>query len=215
MVRLGKTAYGEALAFQWEMLEKRQHHMIRDTLILTEHPAVITLGIRGRREHILLSPEELEQNGVELFEINRGGDVTYHGPGQIVGYPVFHLDFIGKNIRKFVWMIEEVFLRLLDREFGIQAHREEGIHTGIWVNNEKITAIGIAVKRWVTMHGFAFNVGTDLSHFNWIFPCGIPDRGVTSLEKLMDQPMDFFEVNRMVEFYFQEVFGGDHGNDQA
>lgn len=208
--KLGRVDYDKALAMQEDLLNKRQEKMIPDTLLILEHPPVITLGRRGKYENILLPLEMLAANGVKTYEVSRGGDVTYHGPGQVIGYPIVDISEQGRDIKQFVWNIEEVFIRLLHGEFGIAAHREEKKFTGVWVGDEKITAIGIAVKRWVTMHGFAFNVGTDLEHFSWINPCGITDRGVTSLRKLLNMEIDQSKAEDLVVKYFCEVFGYDY-----
>lgn len=207
IVRLGLMDYAEALRIQEKLLTLRQEDKIDDTLLLVEHPAVLTLGRRGEYSHILTSRQLLEASGVSIYEVNRGGDVTYHGPGQIVGYPIMDLAKQDKDVKKFVWNIEEVFIRLLKQEYGITAQRDENKYTGVWIGNEKITAIGIAVKRWVTMHGFAFNVNTHLEDFGWIIPCGLTDRSITSVQKLLGQHMDFDELNDMVMKYFCQVFG--------
>ncbi len=207
VVDLKTMSYGEALALQEKVLILRQRGEIEDTLLLVEHPPVLTLGARGNRSNILIPAEKLKSMGVEIYEVNRGGDVTYHGPGQIVGYPIMDLNNYGKDIRYFVGKLEEVFIRLLQKEYNIQASRGEKKYTGVWVGNEKITAIGISVKRWVTMHGFAFNVNTDLDHFKWIVPCGIADKGVTSLSKLLERKSDFDSVKKTVADTFCEIFG--------
>jgi lipoyl(octanoyl) transferase len=205
--RPGRVDYAAALAMQERLLEARQRNAVPDVLLLVEHPSVLTLGVRGDSANILVPEEELLAGGVAVHRVNRGGDVTYHGPGQIVGYPIVDLGNFGKDIKRYVWNVEEVFIRLLRERFGIRADREDKKYTGVWVGGEKITAIGIAVRRWVTMHGFAFNVSTELSHFKWINPCGITDRGVTSLEKLLGRRPDFQQTNDMVAEYFAEVFG--------
>lgn len=206
VVRAGFLDYRSSLDLQERTLRDRIDGKIPDTLILVEHPPVLTLGRRGEKSNILVDQEELAKKGIDVFEVNRGGDVTYHGPGQIVGYPVMDLKTKGGDIKGYVWGIEEVFIRLLSREFGITAYREEKKYTGVWVGSEKITAIGIAVKNMVTMHGFAFNVNTDLDHFHWINPCGITDKGVTSVEKLLGRKMNFASMNELVVRYFREVF---------
>ena len=206
ILRAGKMGYPEALALQERTLLLRQERKIPDTLILVEHPDVLTLGRRGDYANILLSRDILEKQGVAVHEVNRGGDVTYHGPGQIVGYPVMDLNLMGNDIKKYVYNIEEVFIRMLRKEFGIVSRREEKKFTGVWVGNEKIAAIGIAVKQHVTMHGFAFNANTDLSHFAWINPCGLTGTGVTSLQKLLGKPVDFTAVNDLIINYFCRVF---------
>ncbi len=206
ILRLGLRDYKEALDIQEKLMALRRNNSIGDTLILVEHPPVITLGRRGNRENIIVPKQMLDETKVSIYEVTRGGDVTYHGPGQIVGYPIMDLNNHSKDIKQFVSNIEEVFIRLLADNFAITAHRDEKKYTGVWVENEKITAIGIAVKHWVTMHGFAFNVNTDLSHFEWINPCGITDKGVTSLEKLTGQNQDFSRMQDMVTDYFCKVF---------
>lgn len=206
IVNLGKIDYAEALAIQEKQLFLRQQGRVQDTLILLEHPPVLTIGRRGSSSNILFPKQALESKGVSIYEVSRGGDVTYHGPGQIVGYPIMDLNNFGKDIKNFVYKIEEVFIRLLKNEYSIEANRDENKYTGVWVGNEKITAIGIAVKHWVTMHGFAFNVSTDLEHFKWINPCGITDKGVTSLQKLLGCQLDFEELNKQVFHYFCDVF---------
>lgn len=206
VVRLGRMDYGEALTLQETALALRQRGEAGDVLLLVEHQPVLTLGRRGEYSNIIIPREKLEAMGVSIYETSRGGDVTYHGPGQIVGYPIMDLNNFGRDVKEFVRLIEEAFIRLLKDEYGIEARREEKKYTGVWVGGDKITAIGIAVKRWVTMHGFAFNVNTDLSHFNWINPCGLTDRGVTSLEKLTGKVQDFERLNSLVAEYFCGVF---------
>lgn len=207
VVELGCCNYKTALQIQETLLRMRQQGQVEDTLLLLEHLPVITLGKRGEYTNILLPKAELKEQGVEIYEINRGGDVTYHGPGQIVGYPVIDLSRQGRDVKGFVHKLEELFIRILKEKYQIQAHREEKKYTGVWVENSKITAIGIAVKRWVTMHGFAFNVNTQLEHFQWINPCGITDKGVTSLQKLTGEHQDFHQLNSLTADYFCEVFG--------
>ena len=209
IVRLGKVAYAKALAVQETLLGMRQEGRIGDTLMLVEHPPVLTVGRRGSDANIKVSREWLADHGVSVYSVSRGGDVTYHGPGQIVGYPIMDLNYHGRDIRGFVSRLKDVFIRLLAEEYGIEATGGEREYTGVFVGDQKITAIGIAVKRWVTMHGFAFNVNTDLSHFDWIVPCGLADKGVTSLEKLVGSPQDFEGMNEMVARYFCEIFGMD------
>ena len=203
---LGRLEYGKALAIQEKLLALRQAGKTGDILLLVEHPPVLTVGRRGEYSNILLPVEELKAAGVEIFDVNRGGDVTYHGPGQIVGYPIMDLSGYDRDIKDYVGRIEDIFIRLLKEDYGIEAQRDEKKYTGVWVGNNKITAIGIAVKRWVTMHGFAFNVNTDLSHFRWINPCGITDKGVTSLAQLLGHPEDYEKLNGRVTWYFSQVF---------
>jgi lipoyl(octanoyl) transferase len=207
IAKLGRIDYAEALQLQEKLLELRQKGIVEDTFLLLEHSPVLTIGRRGTAENILVPFDDLMKKGVAIHEVNRGGDVTYHGPGQIVGYPIMDLNNFGKDIKEFVWKVEEVFIRLLDAEYAIKAERDEKKYTGVWVGNAKITAIGIAVKKWVTMHGFAFNVNTDLEHFKWIVPCGITDRGVTSLQKLLGHALDFERICDLVARTYCEVFG--------
>lgn len=206
VVNLGKMNYGEALSIQERLLCLRQHELISDTLILLEHPPVLTIGKSGSSANVLIPQEILKSNGISTYEVNRGGDVTYHGPGQIVGYPIIDLKNFDKDLKGFVWKVEDVFINLLNKEYGIKAYRDTNKYTGVWVENEKITAIGMSVKRWVTMHGFAFNINTNLDHFKWINPCGITDKGVTSIQRLLGHPIDFQEANMKALHYFCNVF---------
>ncbi|WP_105617465.1 lipoyl(octanoyl) transferase LipB [Vallitalea okinawensis] len=209
VLNLGRCPYNKALEIQWETLKKRQDNRIDDTLILVEHPPVITLGRQADRSHIIGAKNMLENNGIKIFEANRGGDVTYHGPGQIVGYPIFNLRESKRTLRQFVENLEEVFITLLSDKYNMSAYRNPK-HTGVWVGDSKITAIGLAVKRGVTMHGFAFNVSTNLNHFDFIIPCGIRDKGVTSVENLIGKKVDFDEEYKSVLEYFCKVFKCDY-----
>lgn len=208
VINLGRCEYEKALEIQYDILKKRQDGVIEDTLILVEHPPVITLGRQANKDNIIGSEKLRENNGIKTFETNRGGDVTYHGPGQIVGYPIFNIKQSKMGIRKFVENIEEVFIKLLKEKYNITANRNPK-HTGVWIGNSKIAAIGLAVKRGVTMHGFAFNVNTNLEHFNFIIPCGISHKDVTSVERLLGKPVDFDEEKNSVIKYFSEVFNYD------
>jgi lipoyl(octanoyl) transferase len=208
VLNLGRCDYKKALDIQYDILEKRQKDELGDTLILVEHPPVITLGRHAVESNIVVSEKYLNDNGISIYHIERGGDVTYHGPGQIVGYPIVDLRDKGIGIREFVEKLENTFITLLKDEYGI----DSGINPdfpGVWVGNSKITAVGLAVKRGVTMHGFAFNVNTDLEHFKLIVPCGIPSKGVTSLEKLTGSSIDFNHANKMVLDYFCNTFDYD------
>ncbi len=207
ILKLGRTDYGSALQIQEQLLALRQEKIITDTLLMTEHEAVLTIGKNGKHENIIASEDVLAKEGIEIFDIGRGGDVTYHGPGQIVGYPIIDLNGSKLGIKGYVEGIEDVFIRMLKEEYGIDAHREEKKYTGVWVGDEKITAIGIAVKRGVSMHGFAFNVNTNLAHFGLIHPCGITDKGVTSLQKLRGEAFDLGKLTDMTVRYFCEIFG--------
>ena len=203
--QLGLVSYAEALAVQEQLLVMRQQNRIGDLLLLLEHNPVITLGRKAKTEHILMPQEWLQKQQIEVYRTNRGGDVTYHGPGQIVGYMFIDLHHHGRSLRSFVHKLEQVFINLLERYYQINAFRDPD-HTGVWVSQGKITAIGLAVKRWVTMHGFAFNVNTNLEHFRWIVPCGIADKEVTSLAVLTGREIDLQGVYQQVLHSFCEFF---------
>lgn len=205
LVNLGVMDYKEAFDLQFKLLEKRKNEEIDDLLLLVEHPPVITLGRNAKEENILFSQKYLKDHNVDLVEINRGGDVTYHGPGQLVGYPIVNIKKQKLGIKDFVFKLEQIFIDLLNKEYNVEAVRDD-INNGVWVKEEKITAIGLAVKRWVTMHGFALNVSTDLDFFKLIVPCGIEGRGVTTLEKLTGKKIDINDISKIVEKYFIEEF---------
>jgi len=202
---LGHLAYAEALAVQQELHEARKRDEAPDTLLLVEHPHVITLG-RGANRANLLADEATRANfGVELFETGRGGDVTYHGPGQLVGYPLINLAPDRQDVRRYVRDLQEVLVRTA-RDFGVEAEARGGEHVGVWVGRDKLAAIGIRISRWVTMHGFALNVTTDLNYFRLIVPCGIRDYGVTSLAQLTGKQVLLPAVAERVTHHFGEVF---------
>jgi lipoyl(octanoyl) transferase len=175
-------------------------------LLLLQHPPVITLGVKTRndRSHVLATPAILEKEGVEVFETGRGGDVTYHGPGQLVGYPILDLRPDRCDVHQYVRDIEEVLIRTA-ATFGVVAGRSRGL-TGAWVGSEKLAAIGVRIARWITSHGFAFNVTTNLSHFGLIVPCGISDKGVTSLERVLGRAVPMAEVETAAIQAFAAVF---------
>jgi len=202
---LGLVEYSSALALQKQRVQERKAEIIPDTLILLEHPHVYTLGRNARRENLLITPEQLAGIGAAVFQTDRGGDITYHGPGQIVGYPVFNLAQHRRDIAWYMRCLEEVFIGVA-ADYGISAHRIEGL-TGVWVGNDKLAALGVHISRWVTSHGFALNVNTDLRYFDWIIPCGIRDKGVTSLEKLSGRSIEMSEVANRVVARFGAVFG--------
>jgi len=204
--RLGRIPYADALTLQRLLVEDRRTGRIDDLLLLLEHPHVLTLGVRGDggRSHILATPEALDSRGIEVHESGRGGDITYHGPGQIVGYPIMDLQPDRCDVHRYVRDIEEVLIRTAS-DYGVEAGRVEGL-TGVWVGREKLAAIGVRISRWVTSHGFAFNVTTDLEYFNLIVPCGIGDRRVTSLARLLGHPVDRVEVEDRIVAHFGEVF---------
>jgi lipoyl(octanoyl) transferase len=204
--RLGLVGYDEALALQRELVEERRAGRTPDLLLLLEHPPVITLGVRteSSRAHVVATDERLAQLGIAIHQTGRGGDVTYHGPGQIVGYPILDLRPDRCDVHRYVRDLEEVMIRTC-ADYGVSAGRVAGL-TGTWIGAEKIGAIGIRISRWITSHGFAFNVRTDLGHFRLIVPCGIPDRGVTSLEKAAGRSIPMGEVENTIVRRFAEVF---------
>jgi len=207
--RLGVVPYAEGLALQQELVSARKADRIPDQLLLLEHPPVITLGVKVRndRSHVLASEQLLDDAGVELFETGRGGDVTYHGPGQLVGYPIIDLRPDRCDVHKYVRDLEEVMIAAA-AVFGVSAARVAGL-TGAWVGRDKLAAIGVRISRWITSHGFAFNVDTDLSHFSLIVPCGIEDRGVTSLGRLLGRPPAMTAVEDAVIAAFAATFDRD------
>ena len=202
--RLGRVGYDAAWALQRELVAARQVGAAPDTLLLLEHPPVITLGRAGEAAHLLGSRAELERRGVGFIETDRGGDITFHGPGQIVGYAIVDLDARGRDLHRYLRDLESVPIRAL-AEFGIRAARIDGL-TGVWVGDAKVAAIGIRVSRWVTHHGFALNVDTDLSFFDLIVPCGIADKRVTSMEALLGRAVDRAEVEDALARAFEAVF---------
>lgn len=206
LIKLGQIDYPDALDLQLQLLKLRQLDKIEDTLLLLEHPPVITVGTAGKDGNILADEEILNSMGVTVHHISRGGDVTYHGPGQLVGYPILNLKEQDKDVKIFFRRLENTFIELLEKEYGIDAGRDPK-YPGVWVGNEKITALGCAVKRWVTMHGFAFNINTNLDHFHWINPCGILDKGVTSLQKLLGQAQNMERITELTAEYFTQQYG--------
>ena len=191
---------------QRALAEERRHDRIPDTLLLLQHPAVITVGNRGDggRSHIVAPAEHLANLGIDVHETGRGGDVTYHGPGQVVGYPILDLKPDRQDVHKYVRDLEEVMIRVC-AGYGIEAGRIQGL-SGAWVRGEKIGAIGVRISRWITSHGFAFNVNTNLEHFTLIVPCGIGDRGVTSLSKLLGREVAIDEVESAFVHHLAAVF---------
>jgi lipoyl(octanoyl) transferase len=208
--RLGLIGYERALDLQRELVDGRKRGEIPDQLLLLEHPDVITLGVKTRndRTHVLESDASLAEKGIALFETGRGGDVTYHGPGQLVGYPILDLNPHRRDVHRYVRDLEETLIQAV-ATFGIAAGQVPGL-TGIWVDTpdgqSKLAAIGVRISRWVTSHGFALNVNTDLSRFGLIVPCGIADKGVTSMERLLGRRLPMDEVAHAVEQAFTEVF---------
>jgi len=208
-IDLGLIGYAEAYTLQQRVVAARKAGAIEDMLLLCEHPHVITQGRNGKREHLLVSENVLRQKGVEYYETTRGGDITYHGPGQLVGYPILNLSAIRRDVVWYVRTLEEAMIRAT-AEFGISAERVAG-KTGIWVRagdtEEKLAAIGVHISRWVTSHGFAYNVSTDLRNFDLIVPCGIVDRKATSLEKLLERNVGEKEVAARIARHLGELLG--------
>ena len=224
---LGQIAYQKAWDYQQSLLKEvvdtkvANRRLVKENqpvgtipknyLLFCEHPPVYTLGKSGSMEHLLLNTQELDKRGIQFHKINRGGDITFHGLGQVVGYPIFDLDQFFTDVHKYVRFLEEVIIRTLS-DFDITGTRIEGF-TGVWLKgegmpNRKICAIGVHLSRWVTMHGFAFNVNTDLNFFNFIIPCGINDanKTVTSLAKELGTPVDIQYVKRQIKFHFSSLF---------
>jgi lipoyl(octanoyl) transferase len=203
---LGTVPYAEGVDLQKRLVEQRKTGEIPDQLLLLEHPPVITLGVKTRddRSHIVATPQMLEDEGVEVFESGRGGDVTYHGPGQLVGYPIIDLRPDRCDVHRYVRDLEEVLIQAVAR-FDVVAARMPGL-TGIWVGDKKLAAIGVRIARWITSHGFALNVTTKLEHFDFIVPCGITDKGVTSLEQLTGKAVAVEAVIAALTGAFASVF---------
>jgi lipoyl(octanoyl) transferase len=207
IVNLGRTDYKQCWDLQQRLLERRASGEVGDLLLLTEHNHVYTIGKGGDDDHLLANEEELRSKGVAVYHNDRGGDITYHGPGQLVGYPILDLNNYYLDLHRYLRDIEQVIIRTL-AGYGVQASRDAD-YTGVWVGIDKICAIGVKTSRWVTMHGFAFNINTDLSHFGRIIPCGIFDKGVTSLKQLLGREVEVREVGRQVAVEFGCVFGSE------
>lgn len=205
--RLGRVLYREAWALQQDLAARRKAQQIPDALLLLEHASVITLGRNAKREHLISPAEILEAQDIEVVETDRGGDITYHGPGQLIGYPILDLSSIRKDVVWYVRTLEEALIRTAE-DFGIEAQRTQGL-TGVWVNGAKLAAIGVHISRWVTSHGFALNLETDLSNFRHIVPCGIVACPVTSFRELLRRPVDRFAVEERIIQHMGELFGLD------
>ena len=203
---LGRVPYGEALELQEKLVARRRSGEVGDRLLLLEHPHVITMGSAAREEHLLLGRPELAARGISLFASGRGGDVTYHGPGQLVGYPVLRLEEERRDLHRYLRDLEEVLIRGV-ASLGVEGGRAEGL-TGVWAEGAKLAAIGVRVSSgWITSHGFALNVAPDLRYFDAILPCGLPGARVTSLSELLSRDVSFAEVIPKVAGAFEEVFG--------
>lgn len=200
----GIVSYDEGLGLQELAVERLRSGEAPEQLLLLEHPHVFTLGRGADANNILADQDQLQTNSVEVHETGRGGDVTYHGPGQLVGYPIINLKPDRCDVHRYVRDLEEVLIRTI-ADYGIEGGRIEGL-TGVWVGNEKIAAIGVRIARWITSHGFALNVNTDLKFFQMIVPCGITDKGVTSISRLVGRDVDLSEVAVIAARHFGEVF---------
>ena len=200
----GPVPYGPANEAMHRLAERRLAGEIPDTVILLEHPPVFTAGRRARPEELLWSPDELAARGAEVYRIDRGGAFTFHGPGQLVGYPILDLRPDRCDVHRYVRDLEDVMIRAA-ASFGVSAERSAGL-TGVWVDNEKLAAIGVRIARWITSHGFAFNVNTNLAHFELIVPCGLADKRVTSLAKLLGRTVEVAEVQTALVDGFLAVF---------
>ncbi|HOI29823.1 MAG TPA: lipoyl(octanoyl) transferase LipB [Melioribacteraceae bacterium] len=205
---LGLVDYKVAWDLQKEIFNLRLQGEINDTFFLLEHPHTYTLGKVADKENLISNEEQLKELGVNVYEIDRGGDITYHGPGQIVGYPIISLNDWKQDTHEYLRGLEEVIM-MTCIEYGIKTERNPK-YTGVWIGQRKIAAIGIKVSRWITMHGFAFNINTDLNYFGGIIPCGIRDKEVTSLQKELGREISLTEVKEKLVDNFKKVFGYDH-----
>lgn len=212
---LGIIDYKEAWDYQEKLFtqklqEKKDHLTPENHLLLCEHPAVFTLGKSGQDSNLLITQNLLDQKGIQYYKINRGGDITFHGPGQIVGYPILDLEQFKLGVKEYIYLMEEVIIKTLS-DYNINSDRLDGA-IGVWLDTDKpsarkICAIGVKASRHITMHGFAFNVNTDLNFYSLINPCGFTDKGVTSLAKELGHELDLSEVHQKIKHYFAEVFG--------
>jgi len=202
--QLGLIGYSDAYYLQRELHQRISDGEVTDTLLLLEHPPTITIGKSSKLENVLASQAQLTKEGITLFFVGRGGDVTYHGPGQLVAYPIIDLRKRGRDVHKYLRDLEEVIIRTLN-DFGIKSCRDVA-HAGVWINNEEIAAIGLSIRRWVTMHGFALNVNTDLEPFSLINPCGFSDRRATSMSHLLSQKISMAALTERLLAHFAQVF---------
>lgn len=202
---LGKIDYKVAWDLQKEIFDLRLHNKTEDTFFLLEHPHTYTLGKVADKENLISTSEQLKELGISVYEIDRGGDITYHGPGQIVGYPIIKLSDWKEDTHEYLRALEEVIIKTCS-EYGLSTNRKPK-YTGVWLGERKIAAIGIKVSRWITMHGFAFNVNTDLNYFGGIIPCGIKDKDVTSLQRELGKEIEINEVKEKLVKNFQKIFG--------
>jgi lipoate-protein ligase B len=199
--------YKKAWDLQHDLWSRRVKGDLPDLLLFLEHPHVITLGRRGNRSHLIASPEVLEEMKIPIFHVERGGDVTYHGPGQLVVYPIFNLKEYGYRLIRYVDQLEEVILCVL-KDFGMDG-RKDSLNRGVWVNGDKIASIGVAIKRWVSFHGFSLNYETDLKYFDLIHPCGLVGKKMTSMTEILGEKITRKSLTERICFYFKEVFQKD------
>ncbi len=204
---LGLIDYQKAWDLQHELWQKRVDGELPDLFLILEHPHVITLGRRGNRSFLVATDQQLEKMNVPIFHVERGGDVTYHGPGQIVGYPILNLKDYGYRLIRYVGQLEDVILSTLE-DFAIRGSRNE-LNRGVWIGNEKIASIGVAIKRWVSFHGFALNYGTNLNYFDLIHPCGLEGIKMTSIEKVLGRKIDREVLTEKIVFHFRKNFQGE------
>jgi len=207
IIDVGLMDYQKAWEFQHQLWERRVKDELPDMLLILEHPHVITLGRRGNRSHLLVSPEVLEEMKVSLFHVERGGDVTYHGPGQLVIYPILDLKKYGYRLIRYIDQLEEVVLCVL-KDFGIKGKRDP-LNRGVWVDGEKIASVGVAIKRWVSFHGFSLNYETNLKYFELINPCGLEGKKMTSMGKILGERISRDELTQRLSIHFKEIFQRD------
>jgi len=204
ILNLGLMDYGKAWDLQHDLWSRRVQGELPDLLLLLEHPHVITLGRRGNRSHLIVSPEVLEAMKIPIFHVERGGDITYHGPGQMMVYPILDLKDYGYRLIRYIDQLEEVILHVL-KDFGIDGRRDPS-NRGVWVNSDKIASIGVAIKRWVSFHGFSLNYETDLKYFDLINPCGLEGKKVTSMAKILGKKISREELAEKISYYFKGIF---------
>jgi lipoate-protein ligase B len=207
IIDLGLIDYQKAWDLQHVLWSKRVEGELPDLLLFLEHPHVITLGRRGNRSHLLASQEVLEAMRIPIFHVERGGDVTYHGPGQMVVYPIFDLKEYGYRLIRYIGQLEEVILRIL-KDFGIEGRRDP-LNRGVWADGEKIASVGVAIKRWVSFHGFSLNYETDLKYFELINPCGLEEKKMTSMAKILGREISREDLVERIDFHFKQIFERD------
>ena len=207
IIDLGLIDYQKAWDLQHLLWSKRVEGELPDLLLFLEHPHVITLGRRGNRSYLLASQEVLEAMRIPIFHVERGGDVTYHGPGQMVVYPIFDLKEYGYRLIRYIGQLEEVILRIL-KDFGIEGRRDP-LNRGVWVDGEKIASVGVAIKRWVSFHGFSLNYETDLKYFELINPCGLEEKKMTSMGKILGREISRKRLVERIDFHFKQIFERD------